>query len=126
MKRIIRIVGLFTCAMSASVLGCSGGPDSSTAPAPAPAPLEATPLAHDPTVSRQPTQSKSLTLTPDWQPPSPTRTTSARAKPRVVAVKQYGVPTPTLAPRPSDGEIGAVTLFPEPLRPGPGTSSDAE
>jgi RHS repeat-associated protein len=125
MKRIIRIAGLLACAVATNVLGCSGGTDSSTAPAAAP--LEATERrAHDPTARREPTQSKSLTLSSDWQPPAPTRTRSAQPKARVAPAKNYGVSTPTLGPRPSDAELGAVTVFPEPLRPVPGASSDVE
>jgi RHS repeat-associated protein len=125
MQRIIRIAGLLACAVATNVLGCSGGSDSSSAPAGAPA--DATEqTAHDPTVRREPKESKSLTLSSDWQPPAPTRTRPAQLKARVVPSKQYGVPTPTLGPRPSDAEFGAVTVFPEPLRPVPGASSDVE
>jgi RHS repeat-associated protein len=125
MQRIIRIAGLLACVVATHVLGCSGSTDSSTAPETAPA--DATkPRAHDSTVRREPTQSKSLTLASDWQPPAPTRTSLAHLKARVVPAKHYGVSTPTLGPRPSDAELGAVTIFPEPLRPVPGASSDVE
>jgi RHS repeat-associated protein len=125
MQRIIRIAGLLACAVATNVLGCSGDADSS--PAPVAAPAATTEQAeHDPTVRRDPKQSKSLTLSSDWQPPAPTRTRPAELKARVVPSKQYGVPTPTLGLRPSDAEFGAVTVFPEPLRPVPGASSDTE
>jgi RHS repeat-associated protein len=125
MQRIIRIAGLLACAVASNALGCSGSPDSSTAPAPAP-PEATERRVHDPTVRRDPKQSKSLMMSSDWQPPAPTRTAAANLKARVVPAKQYGVPTPTLGPRPSDAEFGTVTVFPEPLRPVPGESSDVE
>lgn len=65
-------------------------------------------------------------MSPDWQPPAPTRTRSAQPKARVVPAKNYGVQTPTLGQRPADTEFRAVTIFPEPLRPVPGASSDVE
>ena len=126
MQGIIRFAGLLTCAVAVHVLGCSGPTDSSTAP-PTAAPAEDTQQhAHDPTVPREPKQSRSLVLAPDWQAPAPTRTAPAHLKARVVPAKQYGVPTPTLGKSPSDAEFRAVAIFPEPLRPVPGVSSEAE
>lgn len=125
MQRSIRMAAVLACAVAASVLACSGNTESSP-PTPAP-PAEYTERkAHNPTERRAPTQSKSLTLSSDWQPPGPTRTRPANPKARVVPARQYGVPTPTLVSRPSDLEFGAVTIFPEPLRPAPGRSSDVE
>jgi hypothetical protein len=125
MQRIIRIAGLLACAVATNVLGCSGSPDSSTGPTPVPVDVTER-NAHDPTVPREPKQSKSLTLSSDWKPPAPTRTRSAHPKARVVPAKNYGVPTPTLGLRPSDAEFRAVAVFEEPLLPVPGTSSDVE
>lgn len=125
MQRTTGFAALLACAAALTVLGCSGSTDPGTAPAATPVePAERT--AHDPTVRRDPKPSQSLTLSPDWQPPAPTRTRVAQPKARVVPSKRYGVPTPALGARPSDDELRAVTIFPEPLRPVPGASSDAE
>lgn len=129
MQRINRFAGLLTCAVAVHVLGCSGSTDVESTDSSVPptvAPVEASHDAHDPTASRAPRPSKSLTLSSNWQPPAPTRTAAARPKARVVPSKHFGVPTPTLAEHPSDAELGAIALFPEPLRPVPGVSSDEE
>lgn len=126
------IAGILGSAVATGGLGCSGTTGSSSEgsaglsePATGPA-ASSQREPHDPTAHREPAPSRSLTLSADWQPPAPTRTLPARPVARVVPGKDYGVPTPTLGLRPSDAEIAAATLFPEPLRPVPGESSEAE
>ncbi len=103
--------------------GCSAATDSGTAPG-----AGNPPERHhfDPTIARAPRPSRSLTLSPDWSPPAPTRTPAGKEKERVQPAKHYGVPTPSLGPAPSDAEIRRLTLFAEPLRPVPGTSPAEE
>ena len=102
---------------------CSGVTDSA---APTNANKSAEEHRFDPAAPRTARASKSLTLSPDWQPPAPTRTPSVRATSRVQPAKHYGVPTWTVGLHPSDAEIGNLPRFAEPLRPVPGTSSTAE
>lgn len=106
-----------------ALLGCSGATDT---PVPSPGSAVPTEQRFDPTASRKPTPSRSLSLADNWTPPSPTRTRPARLKSRVKPSHQYGVATPLISSMPSDDDFRALPLFVEQLRPVPGSSSDAE
>ncbi len=107
-----------------ALVACSGATDSKTSPSAGPS--ESAKLAFDPRLPRTPTPSKSLTMAPDWQPPAPTRTAPARTLRRVTPSKRWGVPTRNVGLHPSDADLRAVSFMLEPLRPTPGTSTDAE
>ena len=117
---------LFACSCVLTALGCSGVSDAPLSNGAADAAAEQERPPFIPTVPRAPTPSKSLTMSPDWQPPSPTRTGPARLRARVQPTRQYGVPTRALASLPSDAELHTLGRFAEPLRPVIGTSSEAE
>ena len=115
-----------SCSCLLALFGCNVVTDSASVASSGPASATDAPGRVDPAATRKPHESKSLTLSPDWQPPSPTRTQPARRKARVHPSRQYGVASRTVGTSPSDAEIAALPLFPEPLRPVPGQSSDLE
>lgn len=123
MNRTLRFLFVAAIACLPTLSGCSARTDSTN---PSNANDSSEEHRFDPTATRKPKSSKSLTLAPDWQPPSPTRTQPGKRKARVQPLKHWGVPTRTVGMRPSDAEIGGVTVLPEPLRPVPGTSSTEE
>lgn len=122
----VRVFLAAACACLLTLFGCSGVTDSSSVAGSGQPSASDERRRVDPTAARRPHESKSLTLSADWQPPSPTRTQPARRKARVQVPRQYGVATPTVGPRPSHDEIARLPLLPEPLRPVPGASSNAE
>lgn len=122
-NQVRRSISALASACLLMIAACSGATDSGGTSRAVTPPQEE---RFDPTVARTPKPSKSLTLSPDWQPPSPTRTQAAMMKARVKPSKQYGIPTRTVGEHPSDAEIRALTRFLEPLRPVPGASSNEE
>lgn len=125
-RSAVRILLAAACGCLLTLLGCSGVTDSSSVASSGQPSLSDEPRRADPRAARTPHESKSLTLSADWQPPSPTRTQPARRKARVQPSRQYGVASRTVGTSPSHAEIAALPVFPEPLRPVPGASSDAE
>lgn len=124
MDRYIRFLCVLALGCLPNLSGCSAGRDSARSSDDAGATQEE--HRFDPTSTRTPTESKSLTLAPDWQPPAPTRTQPALLAPRVESMPRYGVPTRALGEHPSDVEIRMLASFPEPLRPVEGQSSAQE
>lgn len=124
MMRFGHVISVLASALLLTLAACSGVSDSRGGATDASTPTEE--HRFDPTASRTPQQSKSLTLSPDWQPPAPTRSRPARLKPRVKPSKHWGVPARTIGPQPSDAEIRAASPFPKPLRAVPGSSTPAE
>jgi hypothetical protein len=122
MNRFSHLIAGLVSASLMTLAGCSGVTDSHGPSTNEPTATEAK-RAFDPTVARTPKFSKSLMLSPSWEPPAPTRTTSAqRMKQRVQPLKHYGIPTATVAEHPSDEDIRKASIFPEPLRPVPSAS----
>lgn len=121
-----RGVLLLSCTFLLAFVGCSGVGDSSVSEADVGHVVDDDKPPFDPTAPRIPSPSKSLTLSPDWQPLPVTRTAPARMKPRVQPSRQYGAPTRFISSSPSDAELLGVSFLPEPLRPVPGTSSEEE
>lgn len=119
------LVSIVASACLLALAACSGVTDSKSSPD-ASEPNEPARRPFDPTVSRTPGPSKSLTMDPSWTPPAPTRSTRAKALVRVTPTKQYGVATVQMGLHPSDAEIGAATFFLQRLRPLPGASAPAE
>ena len=71
MNRFGHRISLLAMGSLLGIVACSGATDSARAPD-TPKPREE--QRADPTANRTPAISKSLTLSPDWQPPAPTRT----------------------------------------------------
>lgn len=79
MKRLTpraAFVVAFGCLLA--LLGCGGVSDSSPDSGSGLPSASDGPRGFDPTATRMPHDSKSLTLSTDWQPPSPRRTQPAR------------------------------------------------
>ncbi len=123
MNRIAYVISAVVSACVLALFGCSAstdarnGSDASTRPVVA---------RFDPKVARAPKPSKSLTMSPDWQPPAPTRTAPGKPKTRVVPKKASVVKARRLGAHPTDAEFAALTIFADPLEPVFGESSNEE
>ncbi len=123
MNRFRQCVSVMVSAGLLALAACSGVTDSNGPADASPSPAQ---RPFDPTVPRTPQPSKSLTLSPEWKPPSPTHTRPAQLRPRVQPAKHYGVENRSVGLHPSDADIRALTSFGEPLRAIPGGSTPAE